>query len=130
MKRKLNLDAMSLDEMWRLHEEISHLLSIRLASEKHQLESRLSQLRNEKEIHQPEQPEPSPSKVTVRLPRRKYPRVVPKYRNSNEPSETWSGRGKQPRWLVAAVNAGHTIEEFLIDNAPSNEAGEQVRAAE
>jgi DNA-binding protein H-NS len=130
MKRKLNLEAMSLDEMWQLHEEINHLLSIRLASEKHQLESRLNQLRNAKETLQPEQPEPPPSMVTVHLPRRKYPRVAPKYRNPNEPCETWSGRGKQPRWLVAAVNAGHAIEEFLIGNAASNEAGEPARAAE
>jgi DNA-binding protein H-NS len=26
----------------------------------------------------------------------------------------WSGRGKQPRWLVAALQSGHKIEDFLI----------------
>ena len=32
-------------------------------------------------------------------PRRKYPRVLPKYRNP-QTSETWSGRGKRPSgWL-------------------------------
>jgi len=48
--------------------------------------------------------------------RRKYPRVYPKYRNPNEPSETWSGRGKQPRWLAAALKTGHAIEEFAIED--------------
>ncbi|WP_163314351.1 H-NS histone family protein, partial [Enterobacter hormaechei] len=47
-------------------------------------------------------------------PRRKYPRVLPKYRNPSEPSETWSGRGKQPRWLVAAIKSGHKIDDFKI----------------
>ena len=29
--------------------------------------------------------------------------VEPRYRNKNNPSETWTGRGKQPRWLVAEL---------------------------
>ena len=37
-----------------------------------------------------------------------------------EPSETWSGRGKQPRWLIAALKTGHTIDEFVIRNVESN----------
>jgi DNA-binding protein H-NS len=40
--------------------------------------------------------------------------VLPKYRNPFVPSETWSGRGRQPRWLVAAVKAGRKIEDFKI----------------
>jgi DNA-binding protein H-NS len=39
--------------------------------------------------------------------RRPYPQVVPKYRNSAEPSETWSGRGKQPCWLTAQLRSGN-----------------------
>jgi len=37
-----------------------------------------------------------------------------------EPSETWSGRGKQPRWLIAALKTGHTIDEFVNRNVESN----------
>ena len=48
--------------------------------------------------------------------RRKYPRVLPKYRNP-QTSETWSGRGKRPRWLVAAMKSGRRIEEFRIGEA-------------
>ena len=118
MSKKFNLDAMSIDEMWRLHEEISGILSVRLTSEKRELEKRLAQLRQEKEIRQSGstdgQVKDSPRE------RRKYPRVFPKYRNPNEPSETWSGRGKQPRWLAAALKTGHTIEEFVIRNVESN----------
>ena len=118
MSRKLNLDAMSVDEMWQLHEEIGRVLSVRLNSEKRELEKRLAQLRRETETRQPEQTEPSSG---AHAPRRKYPRVLPKYRNPKEPSETWSGRGKRPRWLAAALNAGHTIEDFLIGEAASQE---------
>lgn len=41
-------------------------------------------------------------------------KVAPKYRNPANPAETWSGRGKHPRWLAAAVAEGRKSEEFLI----------------
>jgi DNA-binding protein H-NS len=119
MNRKANLDAMSIDEMWQLHEEISQLLSVRLTTEKRQLEKRLAQLRREKVTRQSE-PAEAQSLKGLHRERRKYPRVFPKYRNPKEPYETWSGRGKQPRWLAAALKTGHTIEEFVIRNAESN----------
>lgn len=119
MSKKLNLDAMSIDEMWQLHEEISRVLSVRLTSEKRELEKRLAQLRRDKEIR-PSEPADAQSLKSAPRERRKYPRVFPKYRNPEEHSETWSGRGKQPRWLVAALKAGHTIEEFVIGDAEKN----------
>ncbi|MEP7044307.1 MAG: H-NS histone family protein, partial [Dokdonella sp.] len=33
-------------------------------------------------------------------------KVKPKYRNPADPSATWSGRGKRPRWFSAALAAG------------------------
>jgi DNA-binding protein H-NS len=36
--------------------------------------------------------------------------LFPEYRNPQTPSETWSGRGKQPRWLTAAIKTGRKIE--------------------
>ena len=41
-------------------------------------------------------------------------KVPPKYRNPAKPSETWSGRGKHPRWLAAYVAEGRDASEFLI----------------
>ena len=115
----MNLDGMSVDEMWRLHEEISRVLSVRLTSEKRELEKRLAQLHGEKEIRRSEPAEEPPVKGSFRE-RRKYPQVFPKYQNPNQPSETWSGRGKQPRWLAAALEKGRTIEEFVIGIPKSN----------
>ena len=54
MNKKPNFDALSVDELWQLHEELSQILSIRLTSEKRELEKRLAQLRREKEMRQPE----------------------------------------------------------------------------
>ncbi|APU49898.1 hypothetical protein F949_02968 [Acinetobacter junii NIPH 182] len=40
--------------------------------------------------------------------------VEPRYRNKNNADETWTGRGKQPRWLVAELEKGAKLEDFLI----------------
>ena len=40
--------------------------------------------------------------------------VEPRYRNKHDSSETWTGRGKQPRWLVAQIEKGAKLEDFLI----------------
>lgn len=39
--------------------------------------------------------------------------IPPKYRNPNT-GETWSGRGKAPRWIVQAESTGTSRESFLI----------------
>ena len=41
-------------------------------------------------------------------------KVAPKYRNPGNHAETWSGRGRQPRWLAALTAAGHKMDEYLI----------------
>lgn len=39
--------------------------------------------------------------------------VKPRYANP-ETGETWTGRGKQPAWLVAKIAEGASIDDFLI----------------
>ncbi len=41
-------------------------------------------------------------------------KVAAKYANPDNPSETWSGRGRKPRWLAARLKAGDRIDRFLI----------------
>jgi DNA-binding protein H-NS len=40
--------------------------------------------------------------------------VAQKYRNPAHPAETWSGRGRQPRWYAAALKAGKSQRSLLI----------------
>lgn len=37
-----------------------------------------------------------------------------KYANPADSSDTWSGRGRKPRWFVAALAAGKTPEDLAI----------------
>jgi DNA-binding protein H-NS len=43
--------------------------------------------------------------------------VAPKYRNPENPDETWAGRGLKPRWLTAAIKGGKELDDFLIPGA-------------
>jgi DNA-binding protein H-NS len=92
-----DLKSMSMDELWKLHDEVIFELARRLQAEKAKLEQRLRQLHGSD--------------------KRPYPPVSPKYRNPKNPTETWSGRGKQPRWLGALIRAGRRLDDFLIDRA-------------
>ena len=110
--KKIDFDSWSLDALWALHGEISGILSTRMSAEKGELEKRLAVLNRGTTFT-----DDLGGRQLVRndKPRRKYPRVLPKYRNPHT-SETWSGRGKRPRWLVAAVKSGRKIEEFRISD--------------
>ena len=38
----------------------------------------------------------------------------PKFRNPADHAQTWSGRGKRPRWFNAALSAGKKEKDLLI----------------
>jgi DNA-binding protein H-NS len=89
-----DLELMSLDELWNLHEELVAELSRKIAAEKIRLDDRLHRLG---------------------APGDNYPKVIPKYRNPNNPMETWAGRGRQPRWLRAQLRSGKKLHDFRIE---------------
>jgi DNA-binding protein H-NS len=101
--KPLDFQSMSVDELWQIHEQVNRLLVERLASEKRQLEQRLSQLRGDlSSISPPE------------VARKPYPKVRPKYQNPSAPFQTWSGRGKTPRWINELIEAGGSLDDLRI----------------
>jgi DNA-binding protein H-NS len=96
-----DLKAMSVDQLWRLHEQVVAELSRKIEAEKVTLEYRLRTLGLS-------------SKHSSDRKRRAYPKVLPKYRNPKNRTQTWAGRGKQPRWLSAELRSGKKLEDFLI----------------
>jgi DNA-binding protein H-NS len=93
----------SVDELWALWLEVSSELAHNIAKEKAKLEERLRLL------------EDSSGVISANGP---YPTVLPKYQNPENPTEKWSGRGKQPRWLQTQLRAGKDLNSFLLpDNS-------------
>ncbi|HEV7216687.1 MAG TPA: H-NS histone family protein [Chloroflexota bacterium] len=49
--------------------------------------------------------------------------VAPKYRNPENPTQTWSGRGKRPVWFSEALKKkGVTAESMLIGGPATKSA--------
>ena len=45
---------------------------------------------------------------------RKRSPATPKYANPSDASDTWSGRGRKPRWFESAMRSGTKPEELAI----------------
>jgi DNA-binding protein H-NS len=106
MKRR-KLASLSSDELWALRQEVAATLASRLTAEMRTIENRLGRLNGLVRTRQTR-------KTTGR---RFYPTVTPKFRNPDQPSQTWAGRGKQPRWLTAHLSSGKRIDDFRIEQA-------------
>lgn len=57
-------------------------------------------------------------KRPMKAARKKHPlkgnKLPPRYRNPNDHSQTWAGRGLRPRWLSQALKDGKKLESFAI----------------
>ena len=40
--------------------------------------------------------------------------AVAKYADPANPDNTWSGRGRKPKWLVAQLDQGKSVEDFAL----------------
>ena len=105
------LKSMSAEELWSLHQQVAAVLARKIVAEKEQLDRRLQQLGLDQS---------APVKKMSHA-RRRYPQVFPKFRNPAQPGETWAGRGKQPRWLIAQLEFGKKLDDFRI-RSPSDRA--------
>jgi DNA-binding protein H-NS len=105
-----DLASLSVDELWSFHGELEAILTAKIAAEVKELERRIDRLNA---VIDTDKRADKSSRPTV-LHRRPYPAVLPKYRNLTPPFETWSGRGRQPRWLSAQLELGKRLEDFRI----------------
>jgi DNA-binding protein H-NS len=102
------LQSMSVVKLMKLQSEVEAVLALKVSEQRHALEAQLSKLGGYE--------------------RRKKAtgghggKVAAKYRNPENPSETWAGRGLKPRWLTAAIKGGGKIEDFAI-GAPGSKGG-------
>jgi DNA-binding protein H-NS len=96
----MNLKAMPVDKLIGLRNRVQAALANRVAEQRRTLESELAKL----------------TRFGTGGGRRTLAggKIAPKYRNPDNPSETWAGRGLRPRWLAAALKAGKMLEHFAI----------------
>ena len=113
----MNLKSMSLDRLAKLQGQVEAALVAKVADQRRTLESELSKI--------------SRFQVGGKSGRGglKGSSVAPKYRNPENATETWAGRGLKPRWLAAALKSGKKLEDFAIaGSAPSAKANGRKKA--
>ena len=105
---QLDLDQFTLPELKKLHKDLQRAISsfekrkksearAELEAKAKELGFNLNQLLDEVQLNKKTNP------------------AEPKYRNPSNPDQTWSGRGRKPRWLtVALTSAGAKLEDFEI----------------
>jgi DNA-binding protein H-NS len=114
----MNLKSMTIDALVGLRGKIDAMLTSKVADERRSLETELVKL----------------SRVDMGSGRSKAAfgrgvrgKVAPKYRNPEDPGETWAGRGLKPRWLAAALKSGKKLEDFSIGGAGKDSAAKPAR---
>lgn len=105
----LDLNAMSLKELRQLQKEVEAAIETFEARQKEAVRRELEELARARGFTLAELAEPPPKRA------RKSRSASPaKYRNPQNPQMTWSGRGRRPDWVNAALNAGATLEQLRI----------------
>ncbi len=98
-----DLDTMSLPQLWDLHDQLTDVLALKIEAKKLEVERQLAELGRRFGGSPDAIPQPRP-----------YPSVKPKFQNPRKPSEKWSGRGRQPHWVIELLARGETLEDCRI----------------
>lgn len=40
--------------------------------------------------------------------------AAPKYANPADPEQTWTGRGRKPKWIIEAIESGKSLDDMTI----------------
>jgi DNA-binding protein H-NS len=101
---KMNLKSMTIDALVGLKGRIEAVLASKVSDERRALETELAKLTRFE----------SGGARSKSIGRGVRGKVAPKYRNPENPTETWAGRGLKPRWLAAAIKSGKKLDDFAI----------------
>jgi DNA-binding protein H-NS len=102
----IDLNALSLKELKDLHSQVAKTISGYEDRKKQEAISKLEEQAKSMGFALSDL-------VGAGVARKRKP-VKAKYANPASPTETWTGRGRRPRWVEAALKAGRKIEDLLI----------------
>jgi len=103
---KIDLDAMSLKELKELNAQTARAIANFENRKKQQAISALEEQAKALGF--------SLSDLVGVAPVRKRKPARAKYANPANSGETWTGRGRKPRWVEAVLKAGKSLESLLI----------------
>ncbi len=105
----MNIQELETAEIIRLITELNAELKSRAKAEKKQLIAEIQEKAEGLNI-----PVLALLEEANKLAKRRTSLVKPKYCNPDNEAERWTGRGRQPKWVVSQLEKGKTLEDMLI----------------
>lgn len=102
----IDLDAMSRDELLKLREDVDKAL--KTLDTRRRAEARKAAESTAREMGFTLEELVASKGASAK---QKSP---PKYRNPDDPTKTWTGRGRQPAWIKEGLAAGKSLDDFMI----------------
>lgn len=102
----VNLEGLSLPELIQLQKELDTLIKDTQKTERVSLRKQMEELAQQSGFTFDEVI--SGPKVT------KKSKVKPKYENPQDTEQTWTGRGRKPKWVESELKNGKSLEQLLI----------------
>ena len=111
------LKSMSIEKLSDFHSKVETAIRQKVMERRQELESELSKLSGYENGHGRAKAGRGGARGSV----------AAKYRNPENPTETWAGRGLTPRWLAAQLKKGKKKEDFLIAGAQKAATAKQQK---
>jgi len=103
----LDLDGLSLRELKQLQKDVEAAIAGFRDRERRKAIAEVEAFMRERGLN--------PSEVAQALGQRSRKSIgAPKYANPADPSQTWTGRGRKPGWVIEALAAGRPLEDLAI----------------
>ncbi|PWQ99011.1 H-NS family nucleoid-associated regulatory protein [Leucothrix arctica] len=103
----IDYDTLSKSDLLNIMKEIPLEIKKRDKSLKKDLREKMHKLAEESGYSLEEILDKSKTKPTKK--------AAAKYQNPEDDNLTWSGRGRKPLWIIAALEAGLTLDDLAID---------------
>ncbi len=105
--RAINVDKMSLKDLLQLDLKVKQAIAAAKERERTELKKKIEEMASKSGFSVDELFARGRGAMKGRT-------VPPKYANPDNRAETWTGRGRKPKWLVAKLNKGANIDQFAI----------------
>jgi DNA-binding protein H-NS len=103
-----NLDEMTLADLIEHQKEVAVMIKQRQKTEKAILVKKLEEISKEHGFDLNDI-------LEVRMPKMSKKKAPVKYRDTINQMQTWTGKGRKPKWLVEALASGQVLEEMRVD---------------
>ena len=107
MARSKNIENMSYAELTAMQTRIERAKVERQSAERAALKQKMADMAKEHGFDMREL-------FDGRMGKGKRGKVAIKYRDRSNPANTWTGRGRMPRWMTAATKGGKAKREDLL----------------